>query len=71
MVTYWQEEEIEPEGHAQVGLVCEWQGSVADTLQVGQGILENTEVGSNGSGKGRLEQASSHQPYMGLNTEVR
>jgi len=49
-----QEEEIQPERHAEVSLVSERQRGVADALQVGQSILKHTNVVHDTGGDGRL-----------------
>jgi len=56
-----QEEEVHPERHAKVGLVREGERRRADTLEIGECILENIQVGLEGSGNGGLNKSVAHQ----------
>jgi len=56
------EEEVKPKRHAEMSLVSEGQGGVANAFQVREGILQSAKVSSHASRNSRLHEAIAHAP---------
>lgn len=58
--TYREEEQVQPERHAEVSLISKWQWRVSDSFQVLKGILENTEISHEISSDCWLDKTATH-----------
>lgn len=49
-----------------MGLISKWQGSVANPLEIGKGVLQDTKIALESGGNSRLDKTGPHEDYQKL-----